>query len=722
MKRRGFVFTLDALLSLVLVMIFVVSVVSVESQGMNVYSTYMRSQNTRTAQSTLELMRTASLENLVSPQKINEWISTGVLNTTLVSPSMSPLDIAATYWAAAPVYPSANLTGKANIILGYILNNTLKGYNYQLIINNYTSPYLSRRGANYSTARDVSSATITLTGYAYNQTPRGYMARAYLTKATHENANLVVIQRVLGGGCTYYGNSNDFTANVTFTIPSDAEVFYGDAMFATRSSANNFEAWINGHGPYYTGYYSDNSYHNYLRAGLNWVYADITTNYCGWPTWWFDWPSFEAGFGSGSSLLVKYRTNSTATENPNFIKLYDTTSYTGIVYFLSIVPTGNVTGISIHLSTSDIDTVRLYYQYGANVCDMNIAKAPDSNGVVDYSSQEILSGLENCGVTYSDLGDHAFTLVLAFDARYSPGIASGRNWYYSGLDDSAVRLRVIHGGGDSWVKVDVIPRILETRYSIPLAISLNYDDFEYSGTTSLSGVYSQIKAQYTLPENAQPWYADYLIAIQFTDSPTGPLVFWENDQTNGTIYNGPADWYLYRFGYSRFKDAIMQNGTTNTFYGESYDSNYGFRYQQTRGIIKYFIQAYAGYGDVFPELLQGYPVYGGYNLTYYYSDGSTVYQRSILVGSPPYKSMTVDDLDPNKYAVDDAILRLFDKLNYVSDVNPGEWKSTPYDGSSSNPIDVDLPSGVSISTASMGNIPSGLFAPVQITLRVWREH
>ncbi len=721
MKRRGFVFTLDALLSLVLVMIFVVSIVSVETQGINVYSTYMRSQNARTAQNVLEMLRATSLENLVPPQKIDEWINAGVLNSTLVSPSMSPLDIVATYWAAAPVYPSANLTAKADLILSYILNNTLKGYNYQLVINNYTSPYLSRTGANYSNASDVSSATMTLTGYAYNQTPRGYMARAYLTKATHENANLIVIQRVLGGGCTYYGNSNDFTSNLSFTLPSDADVFYGDAMFATRSSANNFEAWINGHGPYYTGYYQDNSYHNYLKAGLNWVYADITTNYCGW--WWYNWESFEAGFGSGSSLLVKYLTNSTLTQNPNFVELYDTTSYTGIVYFLSLVPTGNVTGISIHLNTTNVDTVRLYYQYGANVCDMNIPKNPDSNGIVDYSAQDILSGLENCGVNYSDLGDHSFTLVIALDAKYYPNIASGRNWYYSGLDDSAVKLRVLHGKGNSWVRVSVVPRLLRSIYSIPLAIPLNYDDFQYSGSTSLSGTYSDISVQYTLPDNAQPWYADYLIAIQFTDSPTGSLTFWENNQTDGTIYNGSVDWYLYRFGYSRFKAAIMQNGTTNTFYGESNDRDYGFRYQQTRGIIKYFIQGYVGYRGVFPELLQGYPTYEGYNITYYYSDGSTVYQRSILVGSAPYKQITVDDLNPIRYAVDDAILRLFDKLNYRDDVNPGQWTVSPYDGSQSNPIDVDLPAGVHIEFANMGNIPgAGVAKPLQITLRVWREH
>jgi len=168
-------------------------------------------------------------------------------------------------------------------------------------------------------------------------------------------------------------------------------------------------------------------------------------------------------------------------------------------------------------------------------------------------------------------------------------------------------------------------------------------------------------------------------------------------------------------------EKMMVPGRENTYVAESSNvREYGFRYQESRAIINYFIEGYAGYGDIFPNLFQGYPIYQGYNLTYYYSDGNIISERTILIGAQPYKDISIDELDPTRYAVDDAILRLFNNLNYFNDVNPGEWKESPYDGSQTNPIDVDLPESVKIDFVSMGDIP-GLFQPITITLRVWRE-
>lgn len=176
MKRKGFVFTLDALLALLLVTMFVASITLINPSS-QVYSTYMRSQSKYVAEDTLLTLRTTSLRDLVPQNVVDGWISNGTLNTTLVTPDMSPLDIVTTYWATAPIFPGANLKHKAEVILGYILNNTLRNYNYELMINNYTSPYLRKVGSDPSKVPDVSPATLVLSGYAYNQTPRGYMAR-----------------------------------------------------------------------------------------------------------------------------------------------------------------------------------------------------------------------------------------------------------------------------------------------------------------------------------------------------------------------------------------------------------------------------------------------------------------------------------------------------------------------------------------------------------------
>jgi hypothetical protein len=141
--RRGFLFSFDAVLAFVLVVLVVGSIASIMEGESSIYSTYMHSQSQYIAENTLTILRTTPLNNLVSPAIIENWTKTGVLNTTLVTPDMPPLEIATTYWATGPIYPSQNLRHKAEIILGYILNQTLKGYDYELLINNYTSPYLS---------------------------------------------------------------------------------------------------------------------------------------------------------------------------------------------------------------------------------------------------------------------------------------------------------------------------------------------------------------------------------------------------------------------------------------------------------------------------------------------------------------------------------------------------------------------------------------------------
>ncbi|WP_457752211.1 TPM domain-containing protein [Thermococcus sp.] len=720
MKRKGFVFTLDAILAIVLVLIFVTSIAAVQSQTGNVYSTYSRAQDKYTAENVLRVLRTTPLEDLVPAPVISKWIDEGIINMSVVNPAMTPIDIVATYWATGPIYNQSKWRHNAEVILGYLLNNTLKGYDYELFINNYTSPYLRKLGANPNITREISPATLVISGYAYNQTPRGYMARAYLTKVSHTYSRLIGIQRVTAGGCYYYYGyrANDFEAYYNFTLPDDMRLLYADARFAKRSAYDSMDVYLNGNliqsspaGSFSSPLIPNSTLSRYLRRGNNTLHF-VESAYCYYPQY------TEEGFGSGSTMLVEYLTNSTSTQDPNTVYLYDIDSkHTGFVHFVTLIPTGNVTAINLHLKVSGVSMVRLYYQFGANVYSLiNITPV---NGIVDVTSSQIAAALSRYGITYSNLSQHSFTLAIGFDAKYGPN--EGR-WLYAGqnYDTRAINERHVYGFGQSWVKVSVIPRILQSMYSIPMSIPLGYSDFTYT----LWNGYGPHEAyvSYYLPSYATPWYADYWVAIQYSSGANfnNKLLFWENYVSNGTIYYGNLDLYLYRFGYSRFKDSLMIPGQTNTFYMRSYDPYYIFRYDQTRGIVYYFIQAFAGYGNVFPYLLQGYPNYGGYNLTYWYSEGGTTKSATVLVGNPPYKRIDVSSLDPLRYAVDDAILRLFDKLNYKGDKNPDEWNVEPYDGSQENPIDMFLSGGLRIETASMGNVPN-LYPPITITLRVWRE-
>ncbi len=573
MKRKGFVFTLDALLALLLVTMFVASITLINPSS-QVYSTYMRSQSKYVAEDTLLTLRTTSLRDLVPQNVVDGWISNGTLNTTLVTPDMSPLDIVTTYWATAPIFPGANLKHKAEVILGYILNNTLRNYNYELMINNYTSPYLRKVGSDPSKVPDVSPATLVLSGYAYNQTPRGYMARAYLTKAEYTRSDIFGIQRVLAR-CRYttnYGGegANTLTVRSHFRLPDDVDIKKADIQLAERTGYQTSSFDLNGHS-LGAGYHSDIK--DYLTGGDNVLTATFSTSYgtdnC-----------YELGYASGSMMYVNYSTNTTDSRffdpTRRYGELYDVQSYTGIYYLNALFAPGIITGISLHLVTEGVENIRVYYPpYGSNNYLIARRTVP-TTGVqsVDISSSEIEGNLNRYGFTLDNLSKTYFGIVIALDAEWD---SQKRYFVY----DTSYRKRHLYGNGQSWIRIDYVPKTLTTPpYSIPLSIFKNYSDIHYGGTC----VYyyrtpvrcSKMSFSYTLPETAIPWYVDVWTAIQFTTfTPSSTTTLSENGQV---FYNNYSDIYMIRAAYSQLNGSMMVPGQKNTYLAESSDvSQYGFR-------------------------------------------------------------------------------------------------------------------------------------------------
>ncbi|ASJ01187.1 hypothetical protein [Thermococcus gorgonarius] len=680
--RRGFVFTLDAMLSLVLVTLFITSIVAITSSTSQVYSTYMRSQSEYIATDTLETLRTVSLNQLVPPEKVDEWLNDGTLDEELVSPEMTPLDIVATYWATEPLYPSKNLSHKAEVILGYILNQRLKGYNYELLINNYTSPYLRKVGSNYSEAPDVSPATLVMSGYAYNQTPRGYMARAYLTKATTTQEKLYGWMWVLASGAL----SNTLTITRIINFPWDAQILEADGKFVARQG-EMVTLYINGANvSSWPGQINLNNLANYLGPGPN----NITLVYS-------NAQGDEIGSGSGTTMYVKYKTDSPLVEDPGLFEVYDVTSErTGFMYLFELFVPGNISSINMKFKIRNVSTVRLYYGLGGNLT-LLLTKSANSSGdaVVSFTDQEIKGALSNLGVSYSNLSKMVFDFVVGFDAYYE-----NEKWYYEGGDyynDGADRERRLYGYPDSYVRITYTTPVSVTLYSIPLSVYFPYGDnrVTYDG--------NGLQVRYSLPPRVQPWYADWWVGYIFEGSTTQVL-----SENGREFYRGPLGRYAIRVAYTRLYDWMMVPGQENSFEISMENGNSYIRDYETRGIIYYFLKAYAGYGDVFKKFMR--PGCKGYNITYYWQDSSvaTPQQAYILAGDAPYCDVTTEQLLANRstYAVDDAIIRLFNNLGG--------------DGTRSSPILVKLPNEGNIDFASMGNIP-GLFQPIQITLRVWRE-
>ncbi|AEC52832.1 hypothetical protein PNA2_1918 [Pyrococcus sp. NA2] len=688
--RKAFIFTLDALLSLILVVVILTSIISTESRNSPIYLTSLRTQSKLVAEDTLLMLRTVPLNEIVPPEKIKEWSDKGILDPELVDPSMSPLDIVTTYWATQDLYPQKNLRHKAEIILGYVLNKTLPDYYYELIINNYTSPYLRKIGGNYSKALEVSPATLIMSGYAHNKTPRGYVARAYLTRVTTIREELYGWMRVLAGAYSYYDDYNRISITREIELPPDAIILASDGKFVARED-EKITLYINGN-----RVTSDFDKINvgdltsYLKPGNNVIKLVFSAT----------GSQSEIGSASGTTMYVKYKSQYLGVEDPGKIKIYNVTSEeTGIMYLLELFVPGDITSIYMRFKVQGVNTVRLYYGLGRRLT-LLLTKTPE-NGIVEFTDDEIrdavnrkICGGRNCYDEFKkNLSKMVFDFVIGFDAKYN---SEKGEWKYDGRDNDRVGKRVIYGYPDSVVIIRYKPKIVITRYSIPISIYFPYGD------PRVSYPRRGLRVEYYLPPVAEPWYADFWVGYTFfINSETTTQNLYENGKL---FYSGPLGRYAIRVAYTKLYEWMMVPGKSNIFEIKMRGGDSYVRDGETRGVIKYFIQGYAGYGDIFPKLIR--EGCRGYNITYYWV-GDTSPQH-VLAGEEPYCSVTADELLVGRkiYAVDDAIIRLFNNLGG--------------NGTRTSPLLVKLPSNVMIDFASMGNIP-GLFEPIRITLRVWRE-
>lgn len=406
------------------------------------------------------------------------------------------------------------------------------------------------------------------------------------------------------------------------------------------------------------------------------------------------------GYGSGSLMAVRYRTKTanSAIFDParRYGELYHVESHTGIYYLNALFVPGNLTSISLHLVTEGVQNIRVYYSFGSSYYEL-IHKTVSTSGKVttDITAEEIENALASYGFSLDEISKTYFSIVIALDSWWNPGT---RRFEY----ETTYRLRVLYGDGESYIDLNYIPATVTTRYSIPLSIFKDYGDIQYSGPSS-GRRYQRMSFEYVIPDVADPWYVDVWTAIQFTTyTPSSYTTLSENGQV---IYHNYSDIYMIRAAYTRLNEHMMIPGQTNTYVAESSNVNqYGFREGESRAVINFFIQGYAGYGDVFPRFIR--EGCGGYNITYYWEGEDN--PRHITAGDEPYCPVTAQELLDGRdtYAVDDALVRLFNNLGG--------------DGTQDSPILVQLPESVKIDFASMGNIP-GLFQPIQITLRVWRE-
>ncbi|AIU69576.1 hypothetical protein TEU_04040 [Thermococcus eurythermalis] len=705
--RRGFVFTLDAVLALFLVLIMITAITTAESQVQSVYKTQMRMSELDNANAMLKLLRTVPLSQLVPASVIDDWESGSdpVLNTTLVTPDMSPLEIAATYWAVSPIYPGQDYKKKASIILGYILNSTLGGYNYELLINNWTNAFMSRGSYNYSLARDVSAATLVLSGYSYNQTPRGYVARAFLSK--------------LKAKVTSYVYQGDYVATqhsgkwirITYIIPTSqfplgTKILNVTWYFEAAVVDSNYYAYINGksvscfpQGNIMTfeeitddGSGNCNLVENVQKSVNESTDTNFTVEVYNW--------GGVSGEDGAQHIIITYETPQASTfKYPHYYPFADVRANDSIHIEKYVFAPGNLTDLSIKIAGQNIKTVTAAIRiYGSVSRSFSLTRVGEYFVATNTTLANIIHEM---GYSYSDLSGTYFTILLDV------------TWEGSGelhLD-----------GKNSYVYADYIPFTAMSLYSVDVTEVI--PPYSYWGGSALDYFYHNAEWVWDIPEYAVPLYVTFQLPwyhSSFRECLQKVSVLM-NSSTNSwrTLYYAPdynpfVDAFA-RWGYTRvtrdYQNKIVRDAlhTGRNAFRLNFGRCYYVAPKYTLASVVYLLNAYAPYGDVKPYLMQGYPSVKAYNLTYVYKIGGQHHTASIVVGSPDavtsgeYVNITACQLDPTKYAVDDAVLRLFRNLGG--------------DGCT-KPVLVNLGDTL-IDYVSLPGVPRSI-SPITVTLRIWR--
>jgi len=714
MKRRGFIFTLDALLSILLVMVFVSSVVLMVD-NVNVYSSSLREQEKYVVQDALNMLRNSPLKDIVPPQVLENWSagSDPILLPELVNVYMSPLDIVATYWAVDPLYPTLDLKHKAEIILGYILNISLEGYNYELLINNYTSSYLRKVGANYSQAFDVSPATLELSGYQYNQTPRGYVARAYINDVgSKEN-----VYTIRGSYIEARGENSTDAVIIKYivpenAIPSDAVIDEIEWFLEPAWVNSEYEVYLNGN-LIWSGHVENNYklYDNDPNGGLllieNFLPGDrnvfevkvYNTNYYS--------GRYLAGEDGAQYIKIQYHTSVPLTfEYPKRFYFEDASAAYNFTLWKYLFVPGELSSLRVQVAVGNVtqnDLISLSFLFDQEVpivpsiapCSYN-----SSTNITTcvWENTEILNALNSANYTYDQLSSRYTTLVLR--------IGNGSSQYNP-------RIHLI--GEQSFIEAEYTIPLLLTPYSIDVTKPIT----EYSASSCLSTNPSwcrEVTWNFNAPQGVVPLWvklqSPWLYDVGY--DPDQEIIV-DNELINAThLYYHPPNPFiraLARIGYTKdtfdYNYNPLLNAIANGQNNVTVRLGYGYWLQPANGNgeLTYIIRGYVGYGDVFPFLIKS--GCGGYNITYYWI-GDINNPHTVTAGDPPYCDVTIENLTQGReiYAVDDAIIRLFNSFGG--------------DGTQEKPILIELPSDVNIVFASMGNIPT-LFEPITVTLRVWRE-
>jgi|GEM_PF-2431606 len=657
--KKGYVLTLDAILALILVMTIFLIVLGIQSSIKSTEKT--------------EFKRI----HYISEDAIEVLNKRGVLDQICTEWALADNNESSPHWINA-----------GNIAREYLSEIIPDRMGYKLLIDGKEICNDTRIPENEAMVKTHS--TRILTGYMPRMPVIGCVSRSYLVKiASICTEKTIFFEHLEGAGS---GGYNTAYVKKTFNLPDDAVILDGRLYM-----------WLH--------YNHSGGVGGYIVNGVDSGWKKL----CDVQPGEFDITNDLKG--GNNSVTVYFHEDTWEVLDTGFVNVkYSTSTMPPMPSEVIRVPLGELRAGQDHMSNmfnfyvpGDLASLKFHF---------HLINATNENFTLRFNTMKMGNRFEK---TKKITGDD---VIIEFNDTDFTGIN------YDDLEETTIVcyfLNIcVHGSNkyvyvanDSYIEFIHTPKNSIGYGDLILESSTRFD-YDHGAVDNIicgKPKYEWIEARYYIPDGAIPMEVkaafaedgwEQNISVWADDEPVGAHLVWDQSVLNRSGQAEIGYWVPTEF---------IKAGRWNHI--RIYRDNYSCCLEpQSILSYKFAIKPMVPYGDVFPECGGGYTVAIYYDRDY---DGSQDGAINISIAEGGTLK-DINELDPEENAVDDSLLRLLDKLNFVNDTNEGSYGTNPdeYDGSINNPIDiVPTPEIISESTR-VGRIRS-LWGPVEVKLVVWMK-
>ncbi len=422
---RGFLLSMDALVAILILFLVAFSLLGLTFTYSLPQLKYQRMYYV--GKDILNVMGKVTVSDIRNYDIVQDFFDNGFLNQNDLNKTV--MDVVGSLWASGNVTEAENLT---NAVFGEFLNST--NYNFEILMNG-ERVYINNKTPGIN---QFSRFSTVVSGYKVGKPVWGYVARAYLTKATKTDSTYVYF-----GG--YVGDGN---ISKMFVLPEYENI---TSVYMEMAADSNFDLYVNdvfsgsysatGSGNMSTDkWYISSSYFDNFHEGNNSIKINFTApgnNYIG-----------------GGYIKITYNTTEFITE-PDYIfgeNATETYRFPGIegiinLYSSFFVP-GTISNMSVYLHYKSNYTIFLalgnetVYE-GNGTEEQNITIYP-SLDYADISKKTVPMRLGLRNVSYITLGGNG-----TGDAVLSTDVSGSMNDCGEYMEPYICHYRCVFGGSKS---------------------------------------------------------------------------------------------------------------------------------------------------------------------------------------------------------------------------------------------------------------------------------